>query len=120
VEARTLKTNITTITTKFLNECILTKFGCLLTIVTHQGVHFINYFIKYLTDYPQGNGQVQYTSKVLGTLLTKLVSENKTNWDEHLYIVLFSYKTAYKVAIGYTSYQLVYGLHPLMPTKYIV
>jgi hypothetical protein len=52
--------------------------------------------------------------------LTKLVSENKTNWDEHLFTMLFSYVIAYKVAIRYTPYQLVYGLHPLMPTKYIV
>jgi hypothetical protein len=34
--------------------------------------------------------------------------------------MLFSYKIAYKVATWYTPYQLVYGLHPLMPTKYIV
>ncbi len=35
-------------------------------------------------------------------------------------ILLFSYIIAYKITIGYTPYQLVYGLHPLMPTKYIV
>jgi hypothetical protein len=34
--------------------------------------------------------------------------------------MLFSYKIVYKVVIGYTPYQLMYGLHPLMPTKYIV
>ncbi len=51
VEARTLKINITTITTKKLYECILTEFGCPLTIVTNQGVHFINDAIKYLTDH---------------------------------------------------------------------
>ncbi len=34
--------------------------------------------------------------------------------------MLFSYKITYKVIIGYTPYQLVYGLHPLMPTKYIM
>jgi hypothetical protein len=33
---------------------------------------------------------------------------------------LFFYITTYKVAIGYTPYQLVYGLHPLMPTKSIL
>jgi hypothetical protein len=53
-------------------------------------------------------------------LLTKLVSENKIDWDEHLFTVLFSYRIAYKIAIGYTPYQLVYALHPLMPTKYII
>jgi hypothetical protein len=72
------------------------------------------------TYYPQGNGKVGFINKVLGTLLTKLVSEYKTDWDEHLSIVLFSYKIIYKVAIGYTPYQLVYGLHPLMPIEYIM
>jgi len=72
-----------------LYECILTKVGCPFTIVTNQRVHFINDAIKYLTNhfmlkhvssttyYPHGNGQVESTNKVFGTLLTKLVSENK-------------------------------------------
>ncbi len=68
VEVRALKTNTSTIITKKMYECILTKFGCPLTIVTDQGVHFIDDAIKYLTNhflmkhvssttyYPQGNG----------------------------------------------------------------
>jgi len=52
--------------------------------------------------------------------LTKLVSDNIINWDEHLSTMLFSYIIAYKVATWYTPYQLVYGLHPLMPTEYIM
>jgi hypothetical protein len=35
VEARTLRTNIIVVTTKFLYECILPRFGCPLTIVTN-------------------------------------------------------------------------------------
>jgi hypothetical protein len=34
--------------------------------------------------------------------------------------MLFSYITTYKITTGYTPYQLVYGLHPLMPIEYIV
>jgi hypothetical protein len=49
--------------------------------------------------------------------LTKLVSENRTNWDEHLSRMFFSYITTYKVITWYTPYQLVYGLHPLMFTN---
>jgi hypothetical protein len=56
------------------------------------------------------------TNKVIGKLLTKLTNEKITYWDEHLSTILFSYRTAYKVATGYTPYQLVYGFHPLMPT----
>ncbi len=132
VEARTLITNITTITKKILYGCILTKFGCPLTIVTNQRVHFINDAIKYLIDhflmkyvssttyYPQGNGQAKSINKVLRTLLTKLVNDNKIDWDEHMSTMLFSYKTTYKVTTWYTPYQLMYGLHPLMPTQYII
>ncbi len=43
-----------------------------------------------------------------------------TYWDEHLFTMLFSYKNAYKVATRYTPYQLVYRLHPQMPTEYIM
>jgi hypothetical protein len=91
VEARTLRTNTAVVTAISLYECILTRFGCPLTIVTDHGVHFINDAIKYLinhfllkhvsstTYYPQGNGQIESTNKVFGTLLTKLVTKNKKN-----------------------------------------
>jgi hypothetical protein len=51
VEARTLRTNTIVVITKKLYECILTRFGCPLTIVTNKGIHFINDAIKYLTDH---------------------------------------------------------------------
>ncbi len=50
VEAKAFKTNIVIVTTRFLYEYILTKFGCPLTIVTDQGVHFINDTIKHLIE----------------------------------------------------------------------
>ncbi len=50
VEARALKTNTAVAIAKKLYECILIRFGCPLTIVTNQGVHFIDDAIKYLTD----------------------------------------------------------------------
>ncbi len=52
--------------------------------------------------------------------MTKLMSENKADWDEHLLIVFFSYIIAYKVAKWYIAYQLMYELHPLMPIKYVL
>jgi hypothetical protein len=42
VEARTLRINTTIITSKFLYECILTRFGCPPSIVIDHGVHFID------------------------------------------------------------------------------
>ncbi len=61
MEVRALKTNTATVTTIFLYECILTKFGCPSTIVIDQGVHFIIDAIKYLT-YDFMLKHVNYTS----------------------------------------------------------
>jgi hypothetical protein len=98
--------------------------------MTDQGIHFINDAIKYRTNhfimkhtsnnvyYPQGNGQAKSINKIFGTLLTKLVNGNRNDCDEHLSIILFSYQTTYKVGIGHTLFQLMYGLHPLLVIEY--
>ncbi len=49
-----------------------------------------------------------------------MVNENRNDWDGHLSTILFSYQTAYKVGTGHTPFQLVYGLHLLLPTKYLL
>jgi len=76
--------------------------------------------VSYITYYPQENVQVKSTNKVISILLTKLVNDKRIDYNEHLSTFLFSYRTAYKVATCYTFYQLVYGLHPLMLTEYVL
>jgi hypothetical protein len=49
VEAKALRTNIIVVTTRFMYEYILTKFGYPFTIIKDQGVHFINDTITYFT-----------------------------------------------------------------------
>jgi hypothetical protein len=49
VKVKPLKTNIVIIIAKFIYEYIQTRFGCPLTIVIDQRVHFINDTIKCLT-----------------------------------------------------------------------
>jgi len=116
VEAKALRTHVEVVTTKFLYEYILTIFGCPLTIVTAQGIHFINDIIKYLieqflfkhvsstTYHPHGNGQVESTNKVIGRLLTKFVNEKITNYNEHFSTISFSYRTTYKMTTSYIPY----------------
>ncbi len=50
VEVKGLGTNIAVVTTKFLYEYILTRFGCSLTIGRDEGVHFINDIIKHMIE----------------------------------------------------------------------
>jgi hypothetical protein len=94
----------------------LTKFNCPLILVSNQGTHFINEAIKILTIhflfrhtnsmtyYLQGNGQAKSTNKVIELLLTKLITENCTDWDEHPHIVLFAYRTIFKVGTSHTPF----------------
>jgi hypothetical protein len=72
------------------------------------------------TYYPQGNDQVKSTNKVIDILLTKLVNKKWSDWDEHLHTILYAYQIAFKVTTWHTLYELVYGLHPLMPMEYLL
>jgi hypothetical protein len=65
-----------------------------------------------------GNDQIESTNKVIGLLLIKLVNDKKINWDEHLYTILYVYMTTFKAITSHTL--LVYGLHPMMHTKYLL
>ncbi len=77
MEVRALRTNTTIVTTKFLYEHIVTRFGCPLTIVINQDTHFINDASNYLIDhfvmrhtsftvyYPPKNGQMSLQTRFL-------------------------------------------------------
>ncbi len=51
VTARVLQSNMVVFMAKFLYECILIRFGCPLTLVLDQGVHFINDTISHLMNH---------------------------------------------------------------------
>jgi hypothetical protein len=75
---------------------------------------------KSTTYYLKGNGQVELTDKTLGKRLAKLVNANKMDWDVMVVIALWAYQTIYKVTTQYTPFELVYGMQPIMPTKFAI
>ena len=67
--------------------------------------------------YPQANGQVEAINKVLKTMIQRMVGENKTSWHLQLFSVLWAYLTSVKTSIGFTPFQLVYGIEAVLPIE---
>jgi len=132
VEAKALRDNSANSVAKFLYENIMTRFGCPIELVSNQGGHFINEVVRQLTQrhmvihkkstvyYPQANGQAEATNQVIQKILKKIVSENRTDWDQKLNSALWAFRTAYKATTGHTLFSLVYGLEAVVPMEFVV
>ena len=60
--------------------------------------------------YPQANGQFESINKVLNTMLRMMVGDHKSNWHLTLFSALWAYRTLVITKIGFTPFQLFYGL----------
>ena len=77
-----------TMATRFIFENIMTWFGSPRTLMSDQGIHFINQTMKVLTEelqvqhrrstpyHPQVNGTVEAFKKILETALTNVCNAN--------------------------------------------
>ena len=56
-------------------------------------------------------------NKVLVTMLQHTIGIHKYNWHLMLFSDLWAYRTSVKNAIGFTHFQLVYGLEATLPIE---
>ena len=70
--------------------------------------------------HPQANGQAESSNKTLCTVLTKIVGESRTDWEQKLHSALWAYRMAYKTAVGSTPFDLVYGINAILPMEFLV
>ena len=96
VEARAIVKNVTLATASFFFEEIMMHFGHPLELVSHRKKHFLNdviinitsrYLIKHQKTTPynlKANGLTERANRIVGKILNKMVSAQKTDWDQKL------------------------------------
>ncbi|MCO5594436.1 hypothetical protein L7F22_048466 [Adiantum nelumboides] len=130
VEAVALRDNKAASVARFLYKNIMTRFGCPIELVSDQRTHFLNFVIEELTSkhtilhkkstpyHPQE--KAKSSNKVLVRILKKIMSENKSNWDDKLDLALWAFRTTFKVATGTTPFRLVFGIEAVVPMEYVI
>ena len=100
--------------------------------MSDRGLHFLNKIIEYLLDefmvvhkksapyHPQPNGQAKSTNKILGAVLTKIVSDKRFDWELKLHAALWAYRVAYKTLIGTMLFNMVFGLDSILPMEFLI
>eukprot|EP00253_Pinus_taeda_P007596 PITA_07596 len=130
VEAKALPSATENSVFQFLFEDIFTRFGVPREILTDQGSQFTSklmenmmeeYKIKHRKStpyHPQENGQVESTSKVLESIITKTVHLHRRDSTERLPEALWTYRTTWRNTTGHSPYELVYGKEFLLPIEF--
>jgi transposase InsO family protein len=132
VEAIPTKNATDVVVINFLEENILTRFGCPRKIITDNAQAFksmvvIDFCQKYniilghsTPHYPQGNGLVESSNKSLMRIIKKVLDNNKRQWHIHLKYALWANRIGTKKSIGTSPFQLVYGMDVTFPINLVL
>ena len=69
---------------------------------------------------PQTNGTIEAFNKVLDNALRKVCNVTRDNWDEHVPIVLWAYRTKMKILTKYTPFRVIYGKETMMTMELLL
>ena len=65
----------------------------------------------------QSNGQVEAVNKIIKTTLKRRLDALKGRWAVELPLVLWSYRTTARTAIGETPFSMAYGTEAMIPAE---
>lgn len=122
VEAIPIRNSTSKVVNNFLQNNIITRFGCPYKIVTNNATCFRSEeFVKFYEKYgitrlisslyhPRGNGQVGSTNKSMFKFIKRTLDENKKAQDSKLHLAIWANRVIVKKAIGVSPFHLVYGI----------
>jgi transposase InsO family protein len=106
---------------RMFHEVIFPRYEVPRIVISDGGSHFIDQtFRKALTEvgvdhwiatpyHPLMSSQAETSNKKIKNILHKTVNQMARSWRSKLSEALWAYRTAYKMLIGMTPYQLIYG-----------
>ncbi|KAA0060610.1 uncharacterized protein E6C27_scaffold22G004880 [Cucumis melo var. makuwa] len=113
----------------FVQTYIIYRYGIPHRIVTDNGRQFANTLMDKLCEkfnFKQykssmynaaANGLAEAFNKTLCSLLKKVVSKTKRDWQEKIGEALWAYRTTHRTPTGVTPYSLVYGVEAVLPLE---
>ena len=112
----------------WLSIDIIPRFGVFSELVTDQGVQFCSEKFKSFCKsvgikqkftspfHPQTDGMVEKFNRTFLNMIRNYVSENQTDWPDHIPLIMFSYRTAINDSIGVTPAEALQGRKIKLPT----
>ena len=61
---------------------------------------------------------MESTNKVIESILTKTVKENRKDWSHRIPEALWAYRTTWRNTTGFSPYELVYGKSVVFPVEF--
>jgi hypothetical protein len=117
---------------KKLVDRIISIFGIPLSIHTDQGANFESGLFQELCKLlgitktrttplrPQSDGMVERANRTIQSMLTAFVSENQSDWDEHIYLLMLAYRSSEHESTGVSPYQMLFAKQPTLPIELIL
>jgi hypothetical protein len=114
---------------RMFHKVIFPRYGVPRIVISGGGPHFIDQtFRKALTEvgvdhriatpyHPQMSAQAETSDKQTKNILQNMVNQMGRSWKSNLSEALWAYQTAFKMSIGMTPYQLVYGKTYHLPVE---
>ncbi|KAL5539602.1 hypothetical protein UlMin_044178 [Ulmus minor] len=113
----------------FIWKNIVCRFGVPRELVSDHGTQFENEKLQSICDrlgiikvfsspaHPKSNGQVEAVNKTIKQTLKKKLEKSKGAWVDELPLVLWAYRTSFRVATGETPFSLAYGVEAVIPIE---
>lgn len=69
---------------------------------------------------PQSDGMIERFNQTIEAMLSKFVSTNQDDWDEHLPLLMMAYRSAEHKSSGYSPSELMLGRPIKLPVDLLI